>query len=241
MSHSSRDGVRGGGMLSRWPVESASTVLRYSLTASMNQPTRVRIRVMTPTASSQPPKTRPSSSIAVPSAAEERAERRTGHVHAGRRAGVDLRRQRRDGVADVLVVGPQRLGQPVQQGQRQGDRAEDEGQPAEHEAQEQQARRRAPRRPGRTTARACGCRPGVCGSSRCLPRRGLGARRSRRNVQTRMIDDEDEDEDRQQGDDRAPIRDDELRRQLKDAGPQVFEHRWSSGPSQSFGEPATRT
>ena len=31
-------GVRGAGMFSRWPVRSASTVLRYSLTASTSQP-----------------------------------------------------------------------------------------------------------------------------------------------------------------------------------------------------------
>ena len=63
-----RDGDCGSGMFSRWPVVSASTVSRYSLTASTSQPTSVAIRAMTPASSSQPPKTSPSNSANIPNA-----------------------------------------------------------------------------------------------------------------------------------------------------------------------------
>ena len=50
---------------------------------------------MTPTASSQPPKTRPRKSSEDPERAEERPPRRPGHVDAGRRSVVDDGRQGR--------------------------------------------------------------------------------------------------------------------------------------------------
>ena len=86
-------GVAGGGPLSSGRSVSASTVRRYSMTASVSQPTSVAIRAMTPTASSQPPNTRPRNSSEDPERAEERAARRAGHVDAGRRAVVDDGRQ----------------------------------------------------------------------------------------------------------------------------------------------------
>jgi hypothetical protein len=56
-----------------------------------------------------------------PQRTHDRPERRAGHVHAGRRTGVDPGRQDRGRRFDVVVVDPQALGQPVEQGQDQGD------------------------------------------------------------------------------------------------------------------------
>src|SRR4029077_4178710 len=52
-------GVLPAGGFSRWPVVSARTTSRYSLTASPSQPTSVAISAMMPAVSSQPPNTRP--------------------------------------------------------------------------------------------------------------------------------------------------------------------------------------
>src|SRR4029079_4807341 len=62
-------GQAGAGMFSRWPVASASTTFRYSLRASLSQPSRVTIVKMTPTARTQPPNTRPPTRTNVQSAA----------------------------------------------------------------------------------------------------------------------------------------------------------------------------
>ena len=175
---------RGAGPLSRWPVVSASTVRRYSWTASVSQPTRVAMRAMTPTASSQPPKTRPRNSRNTPERTEERPPRRPGHVDAGRWPLVDRRPAASAGRPDVLVVDAQALGQPVQQRQDERDGAQDQRQPAEHEPEEQEERAdrgedRGERRAGHVDAG----RASRLGCAAC-PRRAGGAFTSRRKTPT---------------------------------------------------------
>ena len=111
----------------------------------------------------------------MPEGADDRAERRTGHVDAGRRPVVDHGRERRDGRLDVVVVEAHRLAQPVEQGQDQGEDAED------RTARRRRGRGRAGAAPiaaktGANDGPGMWMPAGVLGGTRLLPRRAGGAR-----------------------------------------------------------------
>ena len=144
----------------------------------------------------------------------------------GRRRVVRRGRQRAVSVAvgaDVVVVDAQRLHEPVEQRDGERDGADHQQAATEDDAQEEQehADRGQDRRERRTGHVDPGRRP------RRDP--GLAATRRGRPQQADERDDQDEgtegeDEDRQDADDGAPIRDDELRRQFQDPGPELLEH-----------------
>ena len=77
---------------------------------------------MTPTASSQPPKTRPRNSSAIPSAPRNGRNDGPGHVDAGRRTVVDDDRESAARSRRCRGRRSAGLGQPVEQGQDQRDR-----------------------------------------------------------------------------------------------------------------------
>ena len=173
-------------MLSRWPVVSASTVLRYSLTASMSQPTRVRIEGDDADGQQPPteheaeqqhrrPERRRGTGGTTDRACGRRAADRCGPPPAApgscRRS--PCRRSAAPRPASTAGSGPGRW----RRGRGSGRRTRGPG---------TAGRPRSPRRPARSDGPGMWMPAGVCGSIRCLPRRGLGARRRRRNVQTRM-------------------------------------------------------
>ena len=109
-----RVGRRRSGMFSRWPVRSASSVLRYSAVKSMSQPRSVQTRKRTADTRTQPPTTRPPNRAPTPSAPRSGRIGRPGHVDAGRRAAMDDRGQRCGWLGDVVVVAD-RLAAPDEQ------------------------------------------------------------------------------------------------------------------------------
>ena len=107
------------------------------------------------------------------------------------------------------------------------------------EEQQERADRREDRRPRRSGHVDAG---GVVRRRCAACRAGLGgAVIRRRNVQTRTSDDEDEDPDREQRDEHAPVRDDELRDQLEDAVPEASLEIIAAALGHSFDDPATST
>ena len=150
------------GMFSRWPVRSASTVLRYSATASTSQPTSVddqgddadgqqpaAERRGRGTGARRPERARGTAGTTARACGRRAAARR------GRRPAGPARSRRRRGRRSRSASR-----QPVEQGQDQGDDARATRiDAAEDQAEEEQERRRSRRRSARTTARACGCRP----------------------------------------------------------------------------------
>ena len=153
----------------------------------MSQPTRVRIEG--DDAGRQEPATEDQAEHEHGRAerAQERAERRAGHVHARRRArrgrppaGPATRRRRCRGrrsrsasASQYSRVSVRAMAPRARTARRR---------PAPGRA----GTRRSPRRPGDTTARACGCRP-ACAAPGAACRDGpAGAARRRRKVQMRM-------------------------------------------------------
>ena len=152
---------------------------RYSLTASMSQPTSVTISAMTPAASSQPPKTSPSMSIAVPIAPRNGRNDGPGMCTPG--GGPSWMTAGSVGVVSRRGRGRRSAAprQPVQQGQRQGDGTQQQDPGRRTRAPGTAGTPPSPRRSGRTTVPACGCRP--ASGARCAACRGaLAARSSRR-------------------------------------------------------------
>ena len=175
--------------------------------------------------SSHPPNTRPSSSIARPDRAEERPERRPRHVDARRRTArgstagragtvAARRRGRRCAAprpASTAGSGPGRS----RRGPGSAHRTRGPRNSSERADRGEDRRHRRPRHvdAGRGARRErAACRDWAA-----------GARRRRRKVQTRTTTTRTRMTIGQERDDRAPVRDDELRRQVKDAGPEVLQ------------------
>ena len=169
---------------------------------------------------------------------EERAERRAGDMDAGRRFTVDDCRQLRMRAGHVIELG-EGLAAPVEERQEESDQPKDDRRPAEDEPEEQE------KRPDRREER-CERRAGHVDAGR---RDGFDLRRTdplrpgrRPGEDDPEVEHEQEKsyEDRQQHDQRGPVRDHQLGGELEDRVPGLLDHRVLIRP-QSFGEPATRT
>ena len=156
-----------------------------------------------------------------PNGRRERQERRARDMHAGRRTAVlDHDRQRR-GARNMLVV-LHFLAQPVEHRQDECGDSQEQGQPAKDEPEEQDARThgrkdRGERRTRRMDA-AWRLRPDGREASLARPRH-----RIRPHDQHGRQHDERQDPDRHQGDERAPVGNDELRREVEERVPEVVE------------------
>ena len=220
-----RRGVPGGGPLSRWPVVSASTTRRYSMTASVSQPISVAIRAMTPTARSQPPKTRPRNRANTPNAPRNGRHDGPGMWTPGGGPSWIDGRELRGRRADVVVVDPQALGQPVEQRQDERDDARGRGSGRRRRARGDAGRAPTAAKNGAKDGPGMWMPAGVLRRTRPLPRRAGGASASIRKSRSSTTTTSDEDADRDERDEHAPVGRDELRGQLEDAGPEPFEHR----------------
>ena len=155
---------------------------------------------------------------------EERAPRRPGHVDAGWRAIVDVHHGKRRRRPDVVVVVAHPLGEPVEQGQDEGDHSQDDADPAEHEAEqdEEETDRREDRRERRPrhvdAGRGLGRDPLHPAAGRL--RTGQGVEDPEQGGQDRQ-----DDRQRHQEDQPAPVGRDELRGEVEEVGPDLVEHR----------------
>ena len=217
------------GPFSRCPVASASTVRCHSLPRVVEPAQERGDQEPDPDGEDPAREDQPEEEQEDADRGEDRPERRARHVDAraaGRRgrppaaAGAPRPRGRTRGAPR----GPRR-GAPGRSRSARRTGA-DPGRPARGAG----GRRRPPRRTGRRSGRACGRRPAAPARSGRPAPAPAGPPRTMTSAQTKKRIDEDRHEDREQRDQRAPVGDDELGRQLEDAVPEVLEELHQRSP-----------